>query len=302
MRAPCLRGNVPRMRLFLLTALTMIAFAANSVLNRMAVGTAGLDPAFVAVLRLGAGAAVLLLLSLALGGVSRLRMRPSLPLIGMATLFLYVFGFSIASGLIDAGTGALTLFGAVQITMFAGALVQGERVTRWRWIGAVMAFSGLVVLMAPLTDPVAGAGGVPLSGAGIALMALGGVGWGLYSLNGRRAADPLALTALNFLLATIPALIWLALSQSTGQDIEQGARWGILPAVISGAVTSGLGYALWYHILPKLPATRAAIAQLSVPLLAAAGGALTLHEAPDPRFWIASALVLGGIGLSLRKA
>ena len=294
------------MRLFLLTTLTMIAFAANSVLNRMAVGTAGLDPAFVAVLRLGAGAAVLLLLSLALGGISRLRMRPSLPLIGMATLFLYVFGFSIASGLIDAGTGALTLFGAVQITMFAGALVQGERITRWRWIGAVMAFSGLVVLMAPLTAPAAAAGGVPFSGAGIALMALGGVGWGLYSLNGRRAADPLALSALNFLLATIPALIWLALSQSTGQDIGQrigqGARWGIIPALISGAVTSGLGYALWYHILPKLPATRAAIAQLSVPLLAAAGGAFLLHEVPDPRFWIASALVLGGIGLSLRKA
>ena len=294
------------MRLFLLTALTMIAFAANSVLNRMAVGTAGLDPAFVAVLRLGAGAAVLLLLSLALGGISRLRMRPSLPLIGMATLFLYVFGFSIASGLIDAGTGALTLFGAVQITMFAGALVQGERITRWRWIGAVMAFSGLVVLMAPLTDPAAAAGGVPFSGAGIALMALGGVGWGLYSLNGRRAADPLALSALNFLLATIPALIWLALSQSAGQDIGQrigqGARWGIIPALISGAVTSGLGYALWYHVLPKLPATRAAIAQLSVPLLAAAGGAFLLHEVPDPRFWIASALVLGGIGLSLRKA
>jgi drug/metabolite transporter (DMT)-like permease len=294
------------MRLFLLTALTMIAFAANSVLNRMAVGTAGLDPAFVAVLRLGAGAAVLLLLSLALGGISRLRMRPSLPLIGMATLFLYVFGFSIASGLIDAGTGALTLFGAVQITMFAGALVQGERITRWRWIGAVMAFSGLVVLMAPLTAPAAAAGGVPFSGAGIALMALGGVGWGLYSLNGRRAADPLALSALNFLLATIPALIWLALSQSAGQDIGQrigqGARWGIIPALISGAVTSGLGYALWYHILPKLPATRAAIAQLSVPLLAAAGGAFLLHEVPDPRFWIASALVLGGIGLSLRKA
>jgi len=294
------------MRLFLLTALTMIAFAANSVLNRMAVGTAGLDPAFVAVLRLGAGAAVLLLLSLALGGISRLRMRPSLPLIGMATLFLYVFGFSIASGLIDAGTGALTLFGAVQITMFAGALVQGERITRWRWIGAVMAFSGLVVLMAPLTAPAAAAGGVPFSGAGIALMALGGVGWGLYSLNGRRAADPLALSALNFLLATIPALIWLALSQSAGQDIGQrigqGARWGIIPALISGAVTSGLGYALWYHVLPKLPATRAAIAQLSVPLLAAAGGAFLLHEVPDPRFWIASALVLGGIGLSLRKA
>ena len=279
------------MRLFVLTALTMIAFAANSVLNRMAVGMAGLDPAFVAVLRLGSGAVVLVVLTLALRGPKSLRIAPMIPLIGMATLFLYVFGFSIASGLIDAGTGALTLFGSVQITMFAGALLIGERITLWRWIGAGLAFAGLMVLLVPSQSAVA------LSTLGLGMMVLAGIGWGLYSLNGRRAADPLALTALNFALATLPALVWFAMTQQSGQ----GARWGIWPALASGAITSGLGYALWYQVLPKLPASLAAIAQLSVPLLAAAGGALLLKEPPGVSFYLAAGLVLGGIGLSLRK-
>ena len=269
----------------------MIAFAANSVLNRMAVGVAGLDPAFVAVLRLGAGAAVLLVLTLIFRGAQSLRVRPSVPLIGMATLFLYVYGFSIASGLIDAGTGALTLFGAVQITMFGGALIMGERITRWRWVGAIMAFAGLMVLLAPV------GAGVPLSVGGLAMMALAGVGWGLYSLNGRRAADPLALTAMNFALATVPALIWFGMTHTTGQ----GESWGIGPALTSGAITSGLGYALWYQVLPKLPASLAGVAQLSVPLLAAVGGGLLLGEPPVIAFYIAAALVLGGIAVSLRR-
>ncbi|WP_376874279.1 DMT family transporter [Albirhodobacter sp. R86504] len=283
------------MRIFLLTALTMVAFAANSVLNRMAVSTAGLDPAYVSLLRLGSGAVVLLILTLMLRGAKALRVAPRIPLIGMATLFLYVFGFSIASGLIDAGTGALTLFGSVQITMFAGALVMRERITRLRWIGAVLAFSGLFVLVAPIGTQ--GASVAQLSTAGIAMMVIAGIGWGLYSLNGRRAHDPLALSALNFALATVPALIWFVVANAP----QQGEAWGIWPALASGAITSGLGYALWYQILPKLQASIAAVSQLTVPLLAAAGGALVLAETPDPRFWIASALVLGGIGLSLKK-
>lgn len=278
------------MRLVLLTCLVMVAFAANSVLNRWAVFGAGLGPAYVAVLRLGSGAAVLLLLTLALRGAKSLRLTPSVVGAGVATLFLYIFGFSIASGLIDAGVGALTLFGSVQITMFAGALVIREPISRWRWIGAGLALSGLALLLLP-------AGGGPIDPRGFGLMALAGIGWGLYSLNGRRSRDPLAATALNFALATPLAFIWLAVAQ----DQDQGEAWGIWPALASGAITSGLGYALWYRVLPQTPASLAAIAQLSVPIIAALGGAVILAEIPDARFWLSAALVLGGIALSLKR-
>lgn len=278
------------MRLVLLTCLVMIAFASNSVLNRWAVFGAGMGPASVAVLRVGAGALVLLGLTLALRGSAALRLRPSVLGVGAGTLFLYLFGFSIASGLIDAGLGALTLFGSVQITMFAGALIQREPISRWRCIGAVLAFAGLALLLLPT-------GSVRVSPAGFALMGIAGLGWGLYSLNGRRIADPLPATALNFALATPLAVIWLI----GAQDWGQGEAWGIWPALASGAITSGLGYALWYRVLPDLPASFAAIAQLSVPVLAALGGALVLAEWPQPIFWISAALVLGGIGLSLKR-
>lgn len=280
------------MRLFLLVSLVMVAFAANSVLNRMAVFGAGLDPEWVAVLRLGAGAVVLLGLTLALQGAQSLRISPKVVVVGMATLFLYIYGFSIASGLIDAGVGALVLFGSVQITMFVGAWITRERLTRWRLIGAALAFAGLVTLLLP------GSSGAHIDPAGVGLMVLGGIGWGLYSLNGRGVRDPLAATALNFTLALVLALGWLAASGDPGQ----GQAWGIWPALASGAITSGLGYALWYRVLPQVPASLAAIAQLSVPLIAALGGALLLAEVPGPRFWISATLVLGGIALSLKKS
>lgn len=277
------------MRLFLLTTLVMIAFAANSVLNRMAVGVAGLDPALAGVVRLGAGAGVLTALTLARRGSAALRLPPRVALAGMATLFLYILGFTLANGRIDAGVGALILFGSVQITMFAAALIGGERVGRWRLIGAGVAFAGLAVLVAP-------AGGVTVDPLGAAFMAAGGLGWGLYSLNGRRARDPLGATAVNFSLALLPALAWLAL-----RGAVPAPTWGIWPALVSGAVTSGLGYALWYAVVPHLAKSLAAVAQLSVPVLAALGGAILLAEVPGPRFWAAAALVLGGIALSLRK-
>jgi drug/metabolite transporter (DMT)-like permease len=179
----------------------------------------------------------------------------------------------------------------VQITMFGGALVLREPISFWRWIGAGLAFAGLAVLLVP------GSGGQHLDPLGFGLMALAGVGWGLYSLNGRRAGDPLVASALNFALAVPFALIWLGVARDAGQ----GAAWGWWPALISGAITSGLGYALWYRVLPQIPASLAAIAQLSVPILAALGGAVLLAETPSLRFWIAAALVLGGIALSLRK-
>jgi len=277
------------MRLFVLTSLVMIAFAANSVLNRMAVGVAGLDPALAGVVRLGSGAVVLMMLVLARRGTASLRIPPKIAGAGMATLFLYILGFTLANERIDAGIGALILFGAVQITMFAAALVLRERVTLWRWIGAGLAFAGLMVLMLP-------SGGARVDPLGAAFMAMGGFGWGLYSLNGRRARDALASTAMNFSLALVPALIWLAL-----RGAVPVLNWGFWPALISGAVTSGLGYALWYSVVPQLAASLAAVAQLSVPVIAALGGAALLGEVPGARFWIAATMVIGGIALSLRK-
>ncbi len=272
------------MRLFGITVLTMIAFAANSVLNRMGLVQAGLDPVLFGTVRLAAGAAMLAVLSFALRGGVPLGGRGRL--IGVLSLTLYVFGFSLAYTALDAGIGALVLFGMVQVTMFAGALWLGERVPVIRWAGAAVAFAGLVWLLWP-------GGGVALPPLQAGMMVLAGIGWGIYSLNGRGAGDALQATAANFVLA-VPIALLLSLAIGVG-----GANAaGILLAILSGAVTSGLGYALWYTILPALGATRAAVAQLTVPVIAIAGGVLFLGEVPSLGFLLAAAVVLAGVALS----
>ena len=279
------------MRLFLLTVVVMVAFAANSVLNRMAVGPGLIDPVSFAVLRLASGAAVLAGLlvvrrvvsggALTAGWAGRLG--------GVAGLLVYLFGFSFAYGALDAGTGALVLFGCVQITMFAGAVIAREVVPLTRWAGAAVALIGVLVLVRPQ-----GTGGlVPF-----ALMAAAGVGWGIYSLAGRGQRDALAATAANFGLALPVGLGVLALVHP---PIGGAAGAGIALAVVSGAVTSGLGYALWYAIVPRLGAGRAAVAQLTVPVIAAAGGVVLLHEPLRLGFVVAAALVLGGVALASRR-
>ncbi|WP_127901023.1 DMT family transporter [Solirhodobacter olei] len=274
------------MRVVLLVALTMVAFAANSVLNRMAMVGGGIGPSAFAAIRLLSGA-------LALAAMVRVRGAP-LPLttrarrLGVPSLAVYMLGFSFAYLSLDAGIGALILFGAVQITMFAGAVLAGEPVPGRRWIGAAVAFAGLAWLLWP-----EGASAPPPVGA--VLMAAAGIGWGLYSLNGRGAADPQAETAANFLLAAPVALILWALVPGT---VALAPR-GVGLAVLSGVVTSGLGYALWYAVLPRIAASAAAVAQLTVPLIAMAGGMVFLAEAPSLRFIGAAVLVLGGVGLSL---
>lgn len=269
------------MRLALLAALVMVAFAANSVLNRMAVGPGLIDPISFAVVRLAAGAVVLALLVWARGGLRWAGWGGRGA--GVAGLLIYLFGFSWAYGRLDAGAGALVLFGVVQITMFAGALQAGEAVPARRWAGAGLALAGLAVLLAP-------AGGGDL--AGYAAMVAAGVGWGVYSLAGRGVPDALAATAANFGLA-LPLGIIAGLALGMTPGTATGAGLGL--AVLSGAVTSGLGYALWYAILPALGAGRAAVAQLTVPLLAAAGGAVLLAEGVGLRFALAAVLVLGGV-------
>lgn len=279
------------MRLILLTAVTMTAFAGNSLLNRLAVGGGLIGAVGFAELRLVSGAMVLLGL---VAGRALLRGGPVWPgmhgrLAGAGALLTYLFGFSLAYGVLDAGTGALILFGMVQITMFGGALLAGEAVPGRRWLGAGLAFGGLVLLAAP-----GGETGISWSAAS---MAVAGVGWGIYSLSGRGQADALGATAWNFALA-VPVGLALG-SVLPGGSVAASAE-GIALAMLSGAVTSGLGYALWYAILPELGAGRAGVAQLTVPVLAALGGALWLDEGLSLRLGLAAALVLGGVALALR--
>lgn len=279
------------MRLFTLTTLTMIAFAANSVLNRLGVGGGRIDPVGFAVVRLVAGAVMLALLLLLRPGrraaPAPVSLRVGRRAVGVASLLVYLFGFSLAYGALDAGAGALILFGWVQITMFAGAVAARERVPARRWAGAGLAFAGLFVLFAP-------EGQAPL-GWHAASMAAAGIGWGIYSLVGRGERDALAATAANFIVAA-PFGLAFALA------LPGALAWapaGVALAVASGAIASGLGYALWYALLPQLGAARAAVAQLSVPLIAAAGGAALIGEAVSWRFGAAAALVLGGVALAV---
>lgn len=274
------------MRLFLLTALAMVAFAANSVLNKLGVSQGGMEPLDFAMLRLWSGAVVLF--SLVLVRKSDGNERGSL--IGTASLLVYMLGFSLAYATLQAGVGALILFGVVQITMFTAAAMAGERIPPLRYLGCGVAFAGLVLLLWP-------AGGVAPDIWGALLMAAAGVGWGVYTLAGRGATAPLCRTERNFRYA---ALFMIAVAVVMGPPI--GTPLGYMAAVTSGAITSALGYALWYRVLPQLPTTTAAIAQLTVPVIALAGGMLFLGEALTIRFALASLLVLGGVALALRKS
>ncbi len=273
------------MRLFGLTLLTMIAFAANSVLNRVALAGELIDPASFAVIRLFSGAAVLALIVLTRSG-TKPALLTSRRAAGMAALLAYMLGFSFAYVSLDTGVGALVLFGGVQITMFAGALALRERVPAAKWLGALIAAGGLAWFLRP-------APGTGIDLAGASLMGVAALGWGIYSLLGRGARNATAETAANFALAAPVSLLAL-LAVTPHVTLPGGAL-----AALSGILMSGLGYALWYAILPRLAASTAAIAQLSVPILAAIGGIVLLGEALTARFIIAAIIVLGGIGLSV---
>lgn len=274
------------MRLFLLTSLVMVAFAANSVLNRLALVGEVTTPASFALIRLFSGAVVLMVLSYRRSG--SIPWQPKQRVWGALSLALYVIGFSFAYVTLDAGTGALILFGGVQTTMFCGAVYLREKVPAMRWLGAAVAFSGLVVLFWP------GGGQQPDFG-GVVLMATAAFGWGIYSLLGRGADDPVGVTAANFVLALPIAFICFMLTTNSI------STYGAVLAVVSGALTSGVGYALWYAVLPKLQTSIAAVAQLSVPLIAFAGGMVFLSEPLSLRFVIAAFLVSVGVLVSLRR-
>jgi drug/metabolite transporter (DMT)-like permease len=273
------------MRLALLTALTMCAFAANSILTRMAIEGGGIDPAAFALVRVASGALMLGLLAWLRGGGLPLLRRSRVP--GALSLALYMIGFSLAYLTLDAGLGALILFGVVQITMFAHGAFRAERPGNRQLGGAAVAFGGLVLALWP--GEAAGAA----NPAGAALMVLAGFGWAAYTIAGRRAADPLAATAANFTLCLpllLPLLAWASLDASAQ---------GVALAVICGALTSGLGYALWYSVLPRMGGSTAAIVQLSVPVIALLAGAALLREFPAASVLLAAALVVGGIAWAI---
>lgn len=278
------------MRIFLLTALTMLAFAANSVLNKLGVTDGGMEPLDFAMLRLWSGALMLLLLVWLRRKPTTSQTSETGSLIGTASLLVYVLGFSLAYATLEAGVGALILFGVVQLTMFMAAALTREHIPALQYVGCGVAFAGLVALLWPV-----GAEAPDLWGA--ILMAAAGVGWGVYTLVGRGAASPLLRTERNFRYAALFMGV-----VAIGIGLPVGAPLGLMCAVASGALTSALGYALWYRVLPQLRTTIAATAQLTVPVIALGGGALFLGEELTLRFALSSLLVLGGVGLALRKA
>ncbi len=273
-----------------LSVVALVAFAGNSVLNRWAVGGGLIGPVGFAVIRLAAGALTLAGMVVARHWlVAGALWAPRVGRVaGVLGLLIYLFAFSAAYLALDAGVGALILFGMVQITMFAGAVLARDAVPPRRWLGALVAFGGLVLVLAP------GGGAVSLPHA--AAMALAGIGWGIYSLAGRAQTDALAATAANFGLA-LPVGLLVLLLVPHGPMTAAGA--GL--AVASGAVTSGIGYAIWYTVVPQLGAARAGVAQLSVPVIAALGGVI-LGEAVTGRFALATALVLAGVGLGVYQS
>ncbi len=268
-------------RTALLTALAMLAFAANSLLCRLALRDTAIDAASFTLIRIASGAAMLWLLVRIRQGAGRIRGNWA----SAAALFAYAAGFSFAYLSLDAGTGALLLFGAVQATMIGYGLYKGERLGALASFGLLLAAAGLVGLLLPgLTAP-------PLQGA--LLMAAAGVAWGIYSLRGRGGGNPAAATAGNFVRALPPALALSLLALGSARFDPAGAAY----AAASGALASGLGYAIWYAALPGLRAASAASVQLSVPVIAALGGVLLLGEQLTLRLVLASLAILGGVAL-----
>lgn len=270
-------------RVFTLTLLAMLAFAGNSILCRLALRATPIDAATFTSIRIVSGAIMLGLITQIKGG--SIKAGGNWP--SALALFIYAAGFSFAYIQLSAGTGALLLFGAVQITMMGYGFWTGERLRKQQIAGFILALVGLVIFLLPgLSAP------PPLSSG---LMMAAGVAWGIYSLRGKNASNPMGMTAGNFLRA-VPFTVGLSLSMVSATSLTLA---GCLYAVAAGAVTSGLGYTIWYTALNDLTATSAATVQLSVPVIAAAGGILFLGENLTLRLVVASCAILGGIALAI---
>ena len=310
-----------------LVCIAMLAFAANSLLCRMALANTDIDPGLFTTIRLASGALCLTLLvaftarrsllssnkseqsasgtegaavnikSAAAGtnsaatntsAIAAIKQQASIA--GALSLFVYAIAFSYAYISMSTGTGALLLFGAVQLTMISVGLLKGERFAAFQWLGFLLAFAGLVILLLP------GASAPPLFSA--LLMVSAGIAWGFYSLLGKKSNAPLLLSAGNFLYATLltlPLVMWLWVTSTW-----QWSNEGVFYALASGIVASGCGYAIWYKALPLIQSTTAATVQLSVPVIATLMGWAFLAEAISLQIMIASLMTLGGIWLVIK--
>ena len=266
------------------TAVAMIAFASNSILCRLALAPGAIDAVTFTAVRLVSGAATLLLIAFSTGRANR---RGAGNWMSGAMLFVYAICFSLAYVDLSIATGALILFCAVQLTMIITAIATGERPQPLQWFGLMVALGGFIYLVSPgLEAP---------SPLGSVLMTVSGVAWGVYSLRGRGGADPISATTDNFVRA-VPFVLIMAAVMHRGAHLSTR---GVILAVVSGALTSGIGYVIWYAALRGLTATRAATVQLTGPVIAALGGVFFMSEAVSLRLMIATAAMLGGMGLVL---
>jgi len=271
-------------RVFFLTSLAMIAFACNSLLCRLALKDATIDAASFTSIRLVSGAVTLWLIVC----VTRRSYMPTGNWWSALALFIYAAGFSFAYISLPASTGALLLFGSVQATMIGYGLWKGEHLQPLQRLGLAIALIGLAALLSP------GLSAPPLLGS--LLMLSAGVAWGIYSLRGRGVTSPLTITAGNF-LRTIPFTLLLSVLMYSNNLVMS---IGVIYAILSGALASGIGYAIWYTVLPSLKATHAATVQLSVPVIAAFGGIIFLSEPMSLRLIFTSVAILGGIALVIK--
>ena len=268
-----------------LTLLALVAFASNSLLTRLALGSRRLDAASFTAVRLVSGA--VMLAAIVLVQSRSWRALRGAGIAGPLALFAYAAPFSFAYLRIGAAVGALVLFGVVQLTMIGYGIARGEHPTPVMWLGLALAAGGLLVLTVPAVarpDPI-----------GVVLMAVAGCAWAVYTLVGRGASDPIAANARSFLWSAPLAMLLVAL----GRTPVHATASGVVLALVSGALTSGVGYAIWYHALPGLTVTQAAVAQLSVPVIAAVGAVLTLGETISARLVGAGIAVLTGVALVL---
>ena len=265
------------------TLFALLAFAANSVLCRLALGENAIDATSFTVIRLLSGIVILIIVMQLTSKSNEKKPKTKGSWLAASMLFIYAIAFSFGYVSLDTGTGALILFGAVQITMIMVSVISGNKLHFTEWTGLVIAFTGFVYLIIPsLVTP---------SFVGFILMAISGIAWGLYTLLGRTSKNPLSDTAYNF-LRTSPFILILVIF---GLDNVHITSMGILLAILSGAIASGIGYFVWYIALRGLSVTQAAVVQLFVPVIAGVGGVIFTNELITLRLIESSALVLGGI-------
>lgn len=294
------------MQTVLVTLITLVAFAANSVLCRWALMEQTIDPLSFSVIRILSGAfTLLILLSIASqnsNNTAKLsptslfsKLKSQFSLVSVVSLIVYMFGFSFAYLELGAGLGALVLFVAVQFTMIAAHLISGNKMSLIEWAGCLLSVSGLVYLLMPTSSTSSP------DLVSIALMSIAGIGWGIYTLAGKRSSNALLSTTANFGFCSLIVLVfispWLVVPNSA-LDISMSEQ-GFIYAVLSGSVASGVGYSLWYYVVKKLNTVVASIAQLSVPVIATLGGVLLLSEPVTMQFVISSTIILVGISLVL---